>query len=134
MDIKAGNRNKEKIFIKNTGNSPYFKKITKEKKNKFISNSAYLSEQIDDKEVRSIQSQKITYSNILDELGQSISSSSRSNFSMKNLNFYTKKTHQTKYYSNRSVGSSSKKSNCNNPNINKNTNISFNSRTFNKKK
>ena len=134
MDIKAGNRNKEKIFIKNTGNSPYFKKITKEKKNKFISNSAYLSEQIDDKEVRSIQSQKITYSNILDELGQSISSSSRSNFSMKNLNFYTKKTHQTKYYSNRSVGSSSKKSNCNNPNNNKNTNISFNSRTFNKKK
>ena len=44
----------------------------------------------------SIQSQKIKYNNILDELSQSVSST-KSNFSMKNFNSFSKKTHQAKF-------------------------------------
>ena len=111
MNTNTENKNKNKIFIKNIGNSPYFKKVMNKNINKLKNKSAYLSEQYDDKEDRSIQSQKIRYINILDELGQNISSTSRSNFSMKNLNSYTKKTHQTKFSSNHSTKPSSKKPN-----------------------
>ena len=111
MNTNTGNKNKNKIFIKNIGNSPYFKKVMNKNINKLKNKSAYLSEQYDDKEDRSIQSQKIRYINILDELGPNINSTSRSNFSMKNLNSYTKKTHQTKFSSNHSAKPSSKKQN-----------------------
>ena len=58
--------------------------LTKNKRNKLSIDS------------KSIQSQKIKYNNILNELNQSVSSS-KSNFSLYKINSYSKKTHKTKF-------------------------------------
>ena len=48
------------------------------------------------KKENSIQSQKLQYNNILDELCPSVSSS-KSNFSLNRINAYSKKTHKSKF-------------------------------------
>ena len=89
--------------------------IYHKKKDTDIKDNTYYYE-INSKKDDSIQSQKLNYINILDELSQ-LSSSSKSNFSMKNINLYSKKTHKTKFCSNESVKkSSSNKKNIKNEN------------------
>jgi hypothetical protein len=121
MDLNTGNITRNQIFIKNYDFGAYYKKFTNKNQNKFNHiNRTYLYENLKAKNEGSIQSQKIKYNNILDELSPSISSSSRSNFSMKNLNSYSKKTHQAKFCSNHSVKGSSNKASFDIPNSTKN--------------
>ena len=112
ININKGNINKNKIYMKNYDFTNCFKNIKNKNKSnekKIFNNKIYFYDNIFSKKEESIQSQKIKYINILDELSQSISSSSRSNFSMKNINLYKKKTHQTKFFSNHSVKNTSNK-------------------------
>ena len=121
MDLNTGNITRNQIFIKNYDFGAYYKKFTNKNQNKFNHiNRTYLYENLKAKNEGSIQSEKIKYNNILDELSPSISSSSRSNFSMKNLNSYSKKTHQAKFCSNHSVKGSSNKASFDIPNSTKN--------------
>ena len=110
MDINIDNNKKSKIVSKKIDLDTYFKNIMnkneyKEKNN----NKIFFNDNQNSNKEGSIQSQKLKYSNILDELSQSVSSSSRSTFSMKNINLYSKKTHQTKFCSNDSIKNISKK-------------------------
>ena len=110
MTISSENINKSKILMKKKDLDIYHKK-----KDTDIKDNTYYYE-INSKKDDSIQSQKLNYINILDELSQ-LSSSSKSNFSMKNINLYSKKTHKTKFCSNESVKkSSSNKKNIKNEN------------------
>ena len=121
MDLNTGNITRNQIFIKNNDFGTYNKKFTNKNQNKFNHiNRPYLYENLKAKNEGSIQSEKITYNSILDELSPSVSSSSRSNFSMKNINSYSKKTHQAKFCSNRSVKGSSSKASFDIPNSTKN--------------
>ena len=133
LDTNTGNNPTKNIFLKNYDFGTYFKKITNINQNKSNNNNnkTYLYENLKTKNEGSIQSQKIKYSNILDELSQSVSSSSRSNFSMKNLNSYSKKTHQAKFCYNRSAKNSNNKSIIDIPNNTKSQtiNTSFSSRS-----
>ena len=102
------NNTRNKIFMKNYDFRTGTKNIKSNEKNS--NNKTYLYDNYNSKNEGSIQSQKIKYINILDELSQTLSSSSsRSNFSMKNINFYSKKTHQTKFCSNHNIKNSSNK-------------------------
>ncbi len=116
MTINTGNTNKSKILIKKNDLDIYHKKYSDNDINDTdIKDNTYYYE-INSKKDDSIQSQKLKYINILDELSQ-VSSSSKSNFSMKNINLYSKKTHKTKFCSNDSVKkSSSNKKNIKNEN------------------
>ena len=91
---------KSKKLIRNNDFEKYFKKKILNKK-EIKDNDEYIYEnhtsQNSYKE-ESIQSEKIKYISILDELSQHSSSSlSRSNMSMRNLNAYSKQTHQAKF-------------------------------------
>ena len=66
----------------------------KNKRNKYSIDSQSI------KKEKSIQSQKIKYNNILNELNQSINSS-KSHFSLNKINSYSKKTHKTKFGNNK---------------------------------
>ena len=66
----------------------------KNKRNKYSIDSQSI------KKEKSIQSQKIKYNNILNELNQSISSS-KSHFSLNKINSYSKNTHKTKFGNNK---------------------------------
>ena len=117
---KTVNNNKKKIPIRKSDFEMHFKNI--QNNNNDIKDNTYFYE-INSKKEDSIQSEKLKYINILDELSQSVSSSSKSNFSMKNINSYSKKTHQTKFCSKRSVKTSSTKKIDLNNNSNNNDNI-----------
>ena len=135
MDINIGNSSRNQIFIKNYDFGTYHKKLTNKNENKF-NNINKIYENLRSKNEGSIQSQKIKYCNILDELSPSVSSSSRSNFSMKNINSYSKKTHQTKFCSNRSVKGSCNKASLDisNDTNNKTVNTSFRNKRNKSKK
>ena len=126
-----GNNTRNQIFMKNYDFAKGFKKIKNkiESDEKNSNNKTFLYDNYNSKNEGSIQSQKIKYINILDELSQTLSSSSRSNFSMKNINLYSKKTHQTKFCSNHSVKNSSNKVALDNSNYN---NIVINNSNRNK--
>ena len=117
---KTVNNNKKKIPIRKNDFEMHFKNT--QNNNNDIKDNTYFYE-INSKKEDSIQSEKLKYINILDELSQSVSSSSKSNFSMKNINSYSKKTHQTKFCSKRSVKTSSTKKIDLNNNSNNNDNI-----------
>ena len=118
ININTGNANKSKISIKKNDLDIYYKKMLSDNDTDTKDNTYFY--EINSKKDDSIQSQKLKYINILDELSQSVSSSSKSNFSMKNINSYSKKTHRTKFCSNHSnKNSSSNKKNENNENDNK---------------
>ena len=130
INKNRGNNTRNQIFMKNYDFSSGFNKIQNENESndKNSSNKTCLYENYNSKNEGSIQSQKIKYINILDELSQTLSSSSRSNFSMKNINLYSKKTHQTKFCSNHSVKNSSNKVVLENSNYNNNKNINTSNR------
>ena len=128
IDTNTGNISKNKICIKQRDFESYFRDLIlklKEPKNKQSISS--FNNKISEKE-EDIENQKMKYSNILDELSSSISST-KSNFSLKKLNSYSKKTHRAKFNSNLSAGFSSKKisssspSNSNTLTINTNTSL-----------
>ena len=89
---KLKNEFNNKIPLKKSEFDNYFKSMLTNNKPEY----KYSIDSQSTKKESSIQSQKFKYNNILDELCQSVSSS-RSNFSLKNINLYSKKTHQTKY-------------------------------------
>ena len=64
--------------------------LNKKKRNKYSIDSQSM------KKENSIQSQKLQYNNILDELCPSVSSS-KSNFSLNKINTYSKNTHKSKF-------------------------------------
>ena len=118
MNLNTGNTNKSKILMKKNDFDIYYKKMLSDNDTDTKDNTYFY--EMNSKKDDSIQSQKLKYINILDELSQSVSSSSKSNFSMKNINSYSKKTHRTKFCSNHNnKNSSSNKKNENNVNDNK---------------
>ena len=119
INNNKGNNIRNTIFMKNYDFRTGCKQ-TRDINELNNNNKTYLYENYNSKNEGSIQSQKIKYINILDELSQTLSSSSRSNFSMKNINLYSKKTHQTKFCSNHSVKNSSNKIAIDNSNFNNN--------------
>ena len=99
LKINTGNTREKKKYVKKNNFSTYsIHKLPKN--NELKDNNVYLYEKHNSIKEDSIQSQRIKYNNILDELCPSVSSLSRTTFSMKNINSYSKKTHQTKFCSN----------------------------------
>ena len=138
IDINTGNISKKKICVKQRDFESYFRdlisKFKEPKPKQTISSYDYKSSE---REEEDIENQKIKYSNILDELSSSISST-KSNFSMKKLNSYSKKTHRAKFSSNLSARLSSKKilfsSPYNSNTLTINTDSSFRNKIFKIKK
>ncbi len=138
IDINTGNISKKKICVKQRDFESYFRdlisKFKEPKPKQSISSYDYKSSE---REEEDIENQKIKYSNILDELSSSISST-KSNFSMKKLNSYSKKTHRAKFSSNLSARLSSKKilfsSPYNSNTLTINTDSSFRNKIFKIKK
>ena len=103
LNINLGYNQKNKKFFKTENVNIYLKKKMPKQKNNEVKNkdnNIYLYEKQDSLKEYSLQSQKMKYDNILDELSSSVSSFSKSNFSMKNLKSYSKRTHHTKFCSN----------------------------------
>ena len=138
IDINTGNISKKKICVKQRDFESYFRdlisKFKEPKPKQSISSYDYKSSE---REEEDIENQKMKYSNILDELSSSISST-KSNFSMKKLNSYSKKTHRAKFSSNLSARLSSKKilfsSPYNSNTLTINTDSSFRNKIFKIKK
>ena len=78
----------------------------------------------------SIYSQQVNYNNILDELNQSISSI-KSNSSIKNINSYSIKIHQTKFSSNQNKIFNKKSLNTSDNSNNITINSTFSYRKYN---
>ena len=96
VNINKGNINKKNINMKRGDFDTNFKEIIDENETR----EHKLSVDIQSSNINgSIHSQQINYNNILDELNQSISSI-KSNSSIKNINSYSIKIHQTKFSSN----------------------------------
>ena len=96
VNINKGNINKKNISMKTSDFDTNFKEIIDENE----TGEHKLSLDIQSSNINgSIHSQQINYNNILDELNQSISSI-KSNSSIKNINSYSIKIHQTKFSSN----------------------------------
>ena len=112
-EYSLNNNNIYKNPLKKSEFDSYFKSIF----NKI--DYKYSIESQSTKKESSIQSQKIKYNNILDELCQSVTSS-QSNFSLKNINSYSKKTHQTKFDTKKIPKPINKKNKLNSDNISKN--------------
>ena len=85
LSTKSFNEKVEKNYSNNFSNN-----LNKKKRNKFSIDSQSM------KKENSIQSQKLQYNNILDELCPSVSSS-KSNFSLNKINAYSKNTHKSKF-------------------------------------
>ena len=138
IDINTGNISKKKICVKQRDFESYFRdlisKFKEPKPKQSISSYDYKSSE---REEEDIENQKMKYSNILDELSSSISST-KSNFSMKKLNSYSKKTHRAKFSSNLIARLSSKKilfsSPYNSNTLTINTDSSFRNKIFKIKK
>ena len=93
VNINKGNINKKNISMKRSDFDVNFKEIIDE--NETREHKLSLDIQSSKKD-GSIHSQQVNYNNILDELNQSISSI-KSNSSIKNINSYSIKIHQTKF-------------------------------------
>ena len=106
MEINTGNISKKKICLRQNDFETYFKTKYKDLKTKENNNISHDIKNI--KKEEDAHNQTVKYRNILDELSSSISST-KSNFSMKNLNSYSKKTHRAKFHSNQSARFSPKK-------------------------
>ena len=138
IDINTGNISKKKIYIKQRDFESYFRDLmSKFKEPKTKQSISSFDNKNTKREEEDIENQKMKYSNILDELSSSISST-KSNFSMKKLNSYSKKTHRAKFSSNLSARLSSKKVSLSSP-YNSNTltinaNSSFRNKIFKIKK
>ena len=98
--INIGNKTKNTKLLKTENLSVYLKKNIR--KNKLIDNNVYIYENQNLTKEERIPNQRFKYNNILDELSSSVSSLSKSHFSMKNINSYSKKTHRTKFCPNKS--------------------------------
>lgn len=96
VNINKGNINKKNISMKRGDFDTNFKEIIDE--NETGEHKLSLDIQSSKKD-GSIHSQQVNYNNILDELNQSVSSI-KSNSSIKNINSYSIKIHQTKFSSN----------------------------------
>ena len=137
FDINTGNINKNKICIKQRDFESYFRDLLSKLKEPKPKQSISSFDNITSEKEENIENQKMKYSNILDELSSSISST-KSNFSLKKLNSYSKKTHRAKFNSNLSARLSSKKissnSLSNSNTLPVNINHSFRNRIFRIKK
>ena len=137
FDINTGNINKNKICIKQRDFESYFRDLLSKLKEPKPKQSISSFVNITSEKEEDIENQKMKYSNILDELSSSISST-KSNFSLKKLNSYSKKTHRAKFNSNLSARLSSKKissnSLSNSNTLPVNINHSFRNRIFKIKK
>ena len=137
FDINTGNINKNKICIKQRDFESYFRDLLSKLKEPKPKQSISSFDNITSEKEEDIENQKMKYSNILDELSSSISST-KSNFSLKKLNSYSKKTHRAKFNSNLSARLSSKKissnSLSNSNTLPVNINHSFRNRIFRIKK
>ena len=131
IDTNTGNISKNKICIKQRDFESYFRDlILKLKEPKTKQSISSFDNKISEKE-EDIENQKMKYSNILDELSSSISST-KSNFSIKKLNSYSKKTHRAKFNSNLSARFSSKKISSSSPSNSNTMTININT-SFRKK-
>ena len=137
FDINTGNINKNKICIKQRDFESYFRDLLSKLKEPKPKQSISSFDNITSEKEENIDNQKMKYSNILDELSSSVSST-KSNFSLKKLNSYSKKTHRAKFNSNLSARLSSKKissnSLSNSNTLPVNINHSFRNRIFRIKK
>ena len=137
IDINTGNISKNKICIKQRDFESYFRDLLSKLKEPKPKQSISSFDNITSEKEENIENQKMKYSNILDELSSSISST-KSNFSLKKLNSYSKKTHRAKFNSNLSARLSSKKissnSLSNSNTLPVNINHSFRNRIFRIKK
>ena len=137
IDINTGNISKNKISIKQRDFESYFRDLLSKLKEPKPKQSISSFVNITSEKEEDIENQKMKYSNILDELSSSISST-KSNFSLKKLNSYSKKTHRAKFNSNLSARLSSKKissnSLSNSNTLPVNINHSFRNRIFRIKK
>ena len=137
FDINTGNINKNKICIKQRDFESYFRDLLSKLKEPKSKQSISSFDNITSEKEENIDNQKMKYSNILDELSSSVSST-KSNFSLKKLNSYSKKTHRAKFNSNLSARLSSKKissnSLSNSNTLPVNINHSFRNRIFRIKK
>ena len=137
IDINTGNISKNKISIKQRDFESYFRDLLSKLKEPKPKQSISSFVNITSEKEEDIENQKMKYSNILDELSSSISST-KSNFSLKKLNSYSKKTHRAKFNSNLSARLSSKKissnSLSNSNTLPVNINHSFRNRIFKIKK
>ena len=137
FDINTGNISKNKICIKQRDFESYFRDLLSKLKEPKPKQSISSFDNITSEKEEDIENQKMKYSNILDELSSSISST-KSNFSLKKLNSYSKKTHRAKFNSNLSARLSSKKissnSLSNSNTLPVNINHSFRNRIFRIKK
>jgi hypothetical protein len=97
VNINKGNINKKNISMKRGDFDTNFKEIIDENETREHKSSLDIQSS---KKDGSIYSQQVNYNNILDELNQSISSI-KSNSSIKNINSYSIKIHQTKFSSNK---------------------------------
>ena len=110
IEINTGNISKKKICLRQNDFETYFKEKLKSHKAKEYN---IFHDIKSTKKEEDSHNQTIKYRNILDELSSS-KSSTKSNFSMKNLNSYSKKTHRAKFHSNQSARFSPKKYNLGN--------------------
>ena len=99
MKINPGNNKDKKICLRQSDFETYFKAKFKNSKTK--DNISHEIKRKKEEDEDNAQNQSVKYRNILDELSSSISST-KSNFSMKNLSSYSKKTHRAKFNSNQS--------------------------------
>ena len=104
LNINTGNISKKKICLRPNDFETYFKAKMKNPKAK----ENIISHESKKKKKEEDENQAVNYRNILDELSSSISST-KSNFSMKNLSSYSKRTHRAKFNSNQSARFSPKK-------------------------
>ena len=102
LKINTGNISKNKICLRANDFEEYFKDLTARLKNSKINEYNISHDDAKSPKIENEQNQKVIYKNVLDELSSS-KSSTKSNFSMKNLNSYSKKTHRAKFNSNQSA-------------------------------
>ena len=109
-EINIENIRKKKICLRQNDFEAYFKEKLKSHK---VKEYNLFQDIKSTKKEEDSHNQTVKYRNILDELSSS-KSSTKSNFSMKNLNSYSKKTHRAKFHSNQSARFSPKKYNLGN--------------------
>ena len=115
MNINTEFISPKKICVRHYDFEKYFKEMVSKKGKETEENENNISfESLTSKKDGSSQSQQIKYGDILDELSPSLSSSI-SNFSVNNIDSYSKRTHRTKFYSNFSEKFPINKSKINNP-------------------
>ena len=127
VNINKGNINKKNISMKRGDFDTNFKDIIDENETREHKSSLDIQSS---KKDGSIYSQQVNYNNILDELNQSISSI-KSNSSIKNINSYSIKIHQTKFSSNQNKIFNKKSLNTSDNSNNITINSTFSYRKYN---